>query len=515
MSQLLTHRYRILQTLGDGGFGKTFLAEDTHLPSSRRCVIKQLKPVTQNQQIYELVKARFQREAALLETLGEGNSQIPKLYAYFESEGLFYLVQEWIDGITLTQQVQSRSQPYPEADAKAFLQSLLSVLAYIHEKGIIHRDIKPDNVLLRHLSPQPVLIDFGAVKETVTTLTAGAPARSIVIGTPGYMPSEQGVGQPVFASDLYSLGLTTIYLLTGQSPLQFETDLQTGEIQWQSYAPQIGAGFAAILSRAIQPHQRDRFATAAAMLAALEALSRAEAATVAVPVGSAANSVANSVAHVSIAQAEAATLPSVPPEPTVAAAPSVSRTAAHVESRRGGLLISSLIIGGLVGASVIAGLWLTRSPRSDSAAPVETSPPAADPSALSSPAESLAPAIPTPTIPTPAVPSPSISQPSTSEEATNTVSPAPSNPYAWLSERSVTDADLQGKTAFELDVMRNTLYAIYGRRFQDEALQTYFNSQPWYQPRYSPEDFPNELLSDLERGNADFIKNYQTQTGLQ
>lgn len=82
---LLNNRYRIIQTLGSGGFGDTFLAEDTQMPSQRRCVIKQLKPITNNPQIYQLVQQRFQREAAILEELGEENPQIPRLYAYLES----------------------------------------------------------------------------------------------------------------------------------------------------------------------------------------------------------------------------------------------------------------------------------------------------------------------------------------------------------------------------------------------------------------------------------------------
>ncbi len=102
MQMLLNDRYRVIRTLGSGGFGETFLAEDTQMPSGRWCVIKQLKPIINNPQIYQLVQERFQREAAILEDLGGTTDQIPTLYAYFQLNGQFYLIQEWIEGDTLT-----------------------------------------------------------------------------------------------------------------------------------------------------------------------------------------------------------------------------------------------------------------------------------------------------------------------------------------------------------------------------------------------------------------------------
>ncbi|AUT00413.1 serine/threonine protein kinase [Nostoc sp. CENA543] len=270
-SILLNNRYQVIQVLGAGGFGETLLAEDTHMPSRRRCVIKQLKPITNDTQAYQITQQRFEREAATLEYLGEHSDQIPKLYAYFLENGQFYLVQEWIHGQTLRNLLETQGCQ-SETTVRAIVLSLLAVLNYVHSRGIIHRDIKPDNIILRAVDQKPVLIDFGAVKETIRSVGGSHPTRSMVIGTPGYMPSEQAVGRPVYATDIYSLGLTAIYLLTGKSPEALPTNPQTGEILWQQYAPQISPDLAAVLNQAIKPQASDRFTTASKMLYALSAV---------------------------------------------------------------------------------------------------------------------------------------------------------------------------------------------------------------------------------------------------
>jgi serine/threonine protein kinase len=145
---LLKNRYQVIRVLGSGGFGETFLAEDTQMPSGCRCVIKQLKPVANNPQVYQLVQERFQREAAILEELGGNNNQIPRLNAYFTEDGLFYLVQEYIEGQTLTQKLQQHGV-LSESSVKDILINILPVLEYVHIKRIVHRDIKPDNIIIR------------------------------------------------------------------------------------------------------------------------------------------------------------------------------------------------------------------------------------------------------------------------------------------------------------------------------------------------------------------------------
>ena len=265
---LLNNRYRLLETLGRGGFGQTFLAVDTHMPSGRKCVIKELQPSVQDLKMQQWVQASFQREAATLEDLGEGHSQIPRLYAYFCEADTFYLVQEWIEGVTLAE--LRKGGTLSEDAVTEILINLLPVLDYIHSRGIVHRDLKPDNIILRAADRKPVLIDFGAVKEAIATVvdSRGQTALSIAVGTPGYMPSEQAAGRPLYSSDLYSLGLTAVYLLTGHSPQELETDPRTGEILWRKDAP-IHSNLAAVIDRAIRFHPRDRFASAPEMLAAL------------------------------------------------------------------------------------------------------------------------------------------------------------------------------------------------------------------------------------------------------
>ncbi|MDZ8054297.1 MAG: protein kinase domain-containing protein [Aulosira sp. ZfuVER01] len=341
---LLNNRYQVIQVLGAGGFGETFLAEDTHMPSRRRCVIKQLKPISNDPPTYQMIQQRFEREAATLEYLGKSSDQIPELYAYFSENGQFYLVQEWIHGQTLRDVVQAKGYE-SETVVREILLSLLPVLDYIHSKGIIHRDIKPDNIILRSPDSKPVLIDFGAVKETIRSVVSspGLPAQSMVIGTPGYMPSEQALGRPVYATDIYSLGLTAIYLLTGKQPQELETDQQTGEILWQEYAPNISVSLAKVLNQAIKPNAGDRYTTASKMLYALESASYIvpHAVTTA------------TTAAVSIRQ----TQPLYSPQPQKITSRNWQKPA---------VIVSSLVVGGLIGGLVISSI--TRQP--ESAAPI-------------------------------------------------------------------------------------------------------------------------------------------------
>lgn len=288
MSQtsVLAERYAIVETLGSGGFGDTFLAQDTQMPSGRKVVVKRLRPIANNAKLDHSIKERFHKEAAILEDLGKHHPQIPELYAYFSQHGYYYLVQEYIEGKTLGNLGKISPQT-----ARQLLGQLLPVLSYIHSKKIIHRDIKPDNIIVRASDHIPVLIDFGAVRETMGTVmsSSGSCVSSVVIGTPGFMPPEQSAGRPVFSSDLYALAMTMIYALTGRYPAELESDPVTGQLLWCSYAPGIESSLAHILDRAIQPIPQSRFPSAQAMLDALLVNSEVKTAIAASPAAKLAN----------------------------------------------------------------------------------------------------------------------------------------------------------------------------------------------------------------------------------
>lgn len=400
---ILSNRYQVLSVLGDGGFGKTFLVEDIQMPSNRKCVLKQLKPVHDNPQTSQMVKDRFGREAAILEKLGEGHEQIPRLYAYFSEADQFYLVEEWVQGDTLTQRVQTEG-PLPERTVQNILANLLPVVAHVHSEGIVHRDIKPDNIILRQKDGKPVLIDFGAVKETMNTIidSHAHSSHSIVVGTPGYMPAEQLSGRPVFASDLYSLGMTAIYALTAKIPQELEIDPRTGELLWRQYAPNLTPEFGNFLDCAIHMSAQSRFPVVQEMLSILNGLIL-NGMTVPAPVPPGSNGVPETrqssqtiisaplsspdsnyqTAAVAPAAAysyqgssyqSANTEMAMPPTGSYAAAvPSGAQPAAQSTGQSTGQWKNAVIIGGMVGFSVLLGalVVMDRLPGAADASPEE------------------------------------------------------------------------------------------------------------------------------------------------
>lgn len=272
--KILGGRYKIISQLGAGGFGQTFLAQDIHLPGSPRCVVKQLKPKTTEEESLKIARRLFDTEAKVLARLGSHN-QIPRLLAHFEDNREFYLVLELIEGESLTQEIVS-GQPWSEAEVKNLIQDVLQVLTFVHEQQVIHRDIKPSNLIRRHGDGTIVLIDFGAVKQVTTQITKSLSEQSstICIGTAGYMANEQLAGHPHFSSDIYAVGILGIQALTGVHPKNFSIDVRTSEILWHDRAPQVSAQFRAFLDRMVRYDFRDRYPTAKEALETLQNLSR-------------------------------------------------------------------------------------------------------------------------------------------------------------------------------------------------------------------------------------------------
>jgi serine/threonine protein kinase/Tfp pilus assembly protein PilF len=268
---ILGNRYRVIRELGSGGFSKTYLAEDLVAVERSLCAIEQLQTqYSGNAAWREIIKRRFAREAIVQQYLGNHN-QIPKLFTYFEDDRQFYLVREFIEGEALKKEVER--QPLNEDRALALLQNVLGILDFIHKNNVIHRDIKPSNLIRRKVDRQFVLIDFGAVKELSTTTPNSQHQLEHTqgIGTKGYISPEQMVGKPTFASDIYALGRTIIYALTGRSPLEIEAASSEEFFNWRQYC-QVSQEFANILDKMCCPRYDRRYHSAAEVIKDLEIL---------------------------------------------------------------------------------------------------------------------------------------------------------------------------------------------------------------------------------------------------
>lgn len=284
IGKVISGRYQIIQNLGGGGFGQTFLAEDLQLPDHHKCVVKRLQPASSDTFVLEIASRLFETEARVLHKLGN-HDRIPRLLAHFEEDHEFYLVQELIEGYELTNEIVSvdrSADGYPvgrmnEAQAIAFLIDVLEIIVFVHQQGAIHRDIKPANLMRRRTDGKLVLIDFGAVKQVGTATTIGS---TIAIGTDGYMPNEQAIGKPRPCSDLYAVGTIAIQGLTGIAPSSLSENLETGELAWRKspdhaafkYRANVSDEFASIIDKLVKYDFRDRYQSAEAILVDLRKL---------------------------------------------------------------------------------------------------------------------------------------------------------------------------------------------------------------------------------------------------
>jgi serine/threonine protein kinase len=269
---LLQQRYRILNMLGEGRFGRTYLAVDRGRGDAY-CAIEELAPFAQFSSAIAKAKEIFKKEATLLYQLQ--HSQIPRFWTTVEDQSRLLLIRDYVPGKTyrdLLDDRRSGGKTFSEAEVCQFLLEILPVIGYIHSKGTIHRDLSPEHIVRRDADGLPVPIDFGVVKEFANKLQPNPVGQSIAIGQPGYAPIEQlKYGQVYPNSDLYTLGVTAVVLLTGKEPSAlFEGDSMNWA--WRKWTD-IDDGFANVLSRMLSPQPNDRYQSAIEVEQDLRALS--------------------------------------------------------------------------------------------------------------------------------------------------------------------------------------------------------------------------------------------------
>ena len=269
---ILNNRYRIIRQIGRGGFGRTYLAEDTQR-YREKCVLKEFAPQVESDRALRKAEELFEREAGILYKLK--HDQIPRFEALLrtriDGKDCLFLVQEYIDGDSYWDLLK-RGGKFSEKEVTKLLAELLPVLTYIHQENLIHRDISPDNLIKRNNDGKPVLIDFGCVKIAANAVSQSTGKHMTLIGKQGYAPEEQtGRGKAVPSSDLYSLAATIVVLLTGKQPDDLYNS-NRGRWNWRSPA-QVSSDLAKILDKMLAYHPRDRYSSAEKVSQALTAKS--------------------------------------------------------------------------------------------------------------------------------------------------------------------------------------------------------------------------------------------------
>jgi len=358
VGQLLDLRYQIVRELGHGGFGRTYLAEDTHR-FKELCVLKEFAPQVEGSQALQKAEELFQREAGVLHKLQ--HPQIPRFRELFRTQWQgrvrLFLVQDYVDGQTyhsLLQTRRSQGQKFSDSEVTQLLVQVLPILDYIHSCGVIHRDISPDNLIARSRDGLPVLIDFGGVKQIAIAVASqrqpaiASPSTTVTrLGKIGYAPAEQmeqGVVSP--HSDLYALAVTALVLLTGKEPAEvFGSDGR----QWQRDV-NLNPTIMAALDRMVSPVPAKRFQSAQEVL---QALSRG----LVVPRSSALPHLSKQIAAPPLTAATLAIAPQHPARlsPAMSAPSPLQRRSAGLET---GLLLLA-VIGVATGGWYAGSHWLT------------------------------------------------------------------------------------------------------------------------------------------------------------
>ncbi len=274
LGTLLQQRYRVTKVLGQGGFGRTYLAQDTGC-FDEMCVLKEFSPNDRGRDALKKSKELFHREAQVLYQIN--HPQIPKFRANFEEQKRLFLVQEYAEGKTVAKTLSDRlksNKTFKEAEAVEFLQNMLPVLSHIHAMGIIHRDISPDNIIFRDRDKLPVLIDFGVVKAGVTQLEVSTQIhQGTTVGKAGYAPGEQlQTGEAYANSDLYALAVTVVVMMTGRKPESL-IDKSTMTWKWHQWVPTLTPWFAKILNKMLSRMPNSRYQSANEVAQALRSVS--------------------------------------------------------------------------------------------------------------------------------------------------------------------------------------------------------------------------------------------------
>jgi eukaryotic-like serine/threonine-protein kinase len=253
---LLHNRYRIQKSISTGNLPATYLAIDEAIGYSihSQIVVKYLQPQSKNLEILEIAKELFEKEAKILKYLGQTTDRTPKLYDRFEEEGGFYAIEEFIDGRSLNEELDGTQ--LSEVRTFEILQEILTGLAEIHSKNVIHQDLKPENIIRRSRDKKLVFVDFGAI-QAICKPTKIQILKCIGIGSVGYAAKEQSIGKPEFASDIYAVGAIGLQCLTGKYPADLWDD-NTSELKWSQYC-QTSDRATEILSKMVAKNHLDRY----------------------------------------------------------------------------------------------------------------------------------------------------------------------------------------------------------------------------------------------------------------
>ena len=274
IGKLLQGRYQIVQSLGAGVFGQTYIAVDVEYPENPKCVVKQIKVSSSEPGYLDMLRLLFLTETETLKRLGS-HHQIPEFITCFEENERFYLVQERIEGHALAAELPITQQwgcLWSEREVVEFLIDVLGILEFVHSQGVIHCDIKPENLIRRNSDGKLVLIDFGSIQSIDFGIGAELPIYRIPVTSLGYIPPEQFIGQTQPNSDIYALGMIAIQALTGLEPLKLKADpyINDNEIFWRSQNTPVNDYLAAVLSQMIRYDYHNRFQSVGEVLRVLK-----------------------------------------------------------------------------------------------------------------------------------------------------------------------------------------------------------------------------------------------------